>query len=68
MHSVRFEPTKLILIGTRTTYQTTGDAGLRLTGYFHADEASMRQRARLTHAQKMSSCTRSMSLPDRLEI
>ena len=26
MHSVRLEPTKLILIGTRTTYQATGDA------------------------------------------
>ena len=28
MHSVGLEPTKLILIGTRTTYQATGDAGL----------------------------------------
>ena len=29
MHSVRLEPTKLTLAGTRTTYedQTTGDAG-----------------------------------------
>ena len=27
MHSVRLEPTKLILTGTRTTYQATGDAG-----------------------------------------
>ena len=26
MHSVRLEPTKLILIGTRITYQATGDA------------------------------------------
>ena len=26
MHSVRLEPTKLILIGTRTTYQATGEA------------------------------------------
>ena len=26
MHSVRLEPTKLILIGTRTTYQATGDS------------------------------------------
>ena len=26
MHSVRLKPTKLILIGTRTGYQTTGDA------------------------------------------
>ena len=26
MHSVRLEPTKLILIGTRTTYQATGAA------------------------------------------
>ena len=25
MHSVRLEPTKLILICTRTTYQATGD-------------------------------------------
>ena len=25
--SVRLEPTKLILTGTRTTYQATGDAG-----------------------------------------
>ena len=25
MHSARLEPTKLILIDTRTTYQTTGD-------------------------------------------
>ena len=28
MHSVRLEPTKLIWIGTRTTYQATGDAGI----------------------------------------
>ena len=28
MHSVRLEPTNLILIGTRTTYQATGDSGL----------------------------------------
>ena len=27
MHSVRLEATKFILIGTRTTYQATGDAG-----------------------------------------
>ena len=27
MHSVRLEPTKLILIAARTTYQATGDAG-----------------------------------------
>ena len=27
MHSVRLEPTKLVLIGTRTTYRATGDAG-----------------------------------------
>ena len=26
MHSVGLEPAKLILIGTRTTYQATGDA------------------------------------------
>ena len=30
MHSLRLEPTKWILIGTRTTYQATGDAGLGL--------------------------------------
>ena len=28
MHSVRLEPTKLIFIGTRTTFQATGDAGV----------------------------------------
>ena len=27
IHSARLEPTKLILVGTRTTYQATGDAG-----------------------------------------
>ena len=27
MHSVRLEPTKMILVGTQTTYQATGDAG-----------------------------------------
>ena len=29
MHPVRLEPTKMILfmVGTRTTYQATGDAG-----------------------------------------
>jgi len=27
MHSVGLEPTKLILTGTWTTYQATGDAG-----------------------------------------
>ena len=27
MHSLRIEPVKLILVGTRTTYQATGDAG-----------------------------------------
>ena len=27
MHSVILEPTKMILIGTRTTDQATGDAG-----------------------------------------
>ena len=26
VHSVRTEPTKLILVGTRITYQATGDA------------------------------------------
>ena len=28
MHSVRHEPTKLMLIGTRTTHQATGDAAM----------------------------------------
>ena len=32
MHSVRLEPTKLMLIGTRTTYQATGDAVSRVYG------------------------------------
>ena len=27
MHSVRIELTKMILVGTRITYQATGDAG-----------------------------------------
>ena len=27
VHSVRIELAKLILVGTRTTYQATGDAG-----------------------------------------
>ena len=27
VRSVRIEPTKLILVGTRITYQATGDAG-----------------------------------------
>ena len=27
VHSVRIEPAKLILVGTRTTYQATGEAG-----------------------------------------
>ena len=31
LHSVRLEPTKLILIGTRTTYQAAGDAGTYLS-------------------------------------
>ena len=34
MHSVRLEPTKLILIGTRTTYQATGDAGYYISYEF----------------------------------
>ena len=32
MHSVRLEPTKMILIGTRITYQATGDAGISYGG------------------------------------
>ena len=38
MHSVRLEPTKLILIGTRTTYQATGDAGT-IFAIFALDES-----------------------------
>ena len=30
MHSVRIELAKLILVGTRITYQATGDAGVLL--------------------------------------
>ena len=30
MHSMRLEPPKLIIAGTRATYQATGDAGLYL--------------------------------------
>ena len=33
MHSVRLEPTKLILAGTRTAYQATGDAGTKIDKY-----------------------------------
>ena len=32
MHSVGLQPTKLILAGTRTTYQATGDAGMGYHG------------------------------------
>ena len=32
MHSVSLEPTELILLGTRTIYQATGDAGLPMRG------------------------------------
>ena len=44
MHSVRLEPTKLILVGTRTTYQATGDAGyvIRTTMLNQADAAIIR--------------------------
>ena len=28
VHSVRIEPAKLILVGTRISYQATGDAGV----------------------------------------
>ena len=31
MHSVRVEPTKLILVGTRITYQATGDVNINGT-------------------------------------
>ena len=34
MHSVRLEPTKMILINTRTTYQATGDAGSTAPIYY----------------------------------
>ena len=30
MHSVRIEPTKLILVGTRIAYQVAGDAGWKV--------------------------------------
>ena len=30
MHSVRIELAKLILVGTRITYQATGDAGISM--------------------------------------
>ena len=30
MHSVRIEPMKLFLVGTRITYQATGDAGINV--------------------------------------
>ena len=33
MNPMRLEPTKLILIGTRTTYQATGDAGFACDVY-----------------------------------
>ena len=35
-HSVRLEPTKLILliVGTRNTYQATGDAGSLMSKYY----------------------------------
>ena len=33
MHSVRIEPTKIILVGTRITYQATGDAGSYIKRY-----------------------------------
>ena len=32
MHSVRIELAKLILVGTRITYQATGDAGYHWVG------------------------------------
>ena len=38
MQSARLEPAKLILIGTRTTYQATGDAGTTLVGNIRAVE------------------------------
>ena len=28
VHSVTIEPTKLVFVGTRITYQATGDAGV----------------------------------------
>ena len=34
MHSVRVEPTKSILVGTRITYQDSGDAGDICKGSF----------------------------------
>ena len=51
MHSVRLEPTKLTLLGTRTTYQATGDAGLTRRLYFGGyccafDTPAIRQKTR----------------------
>ena len=40
MHSVRLKPTKLILIGTRTTYQATGDAGY-IRGYHYYETTAV---------------------------
>ena len=34
MLSVRIEFTELILVGTRITYQATGDAGMRYTSKY----------------------------------
>ena len=39
VHSVRIEPTKLILVGTRITYQATGDAGICAILYPYKDPA-----------------------------
>ena len=35
MHSVRIELAKLILVGTRITYQATGDAGMEVYIYIY---------------------------------
>ena len=37
MHSVRIEPTQLIVVGTRTTYQATGVAGILGPHYYTPD-------------------------------
>ena len=41
MHSVRLEPAKMILGGTRTTYQATGDAALPGEALLHRDSRDL---------------------------
>ena len=42
MHSVRIELAKLVLVGTRITYQATGDAGIGIAG-------EKRKKKKITH-------------------